>query len=122
MSDYSDYEKRLQSANRALYEKHQLILWKINRMEQLEHAVNATPFREIPRGGFPAEQIGETIWTRSRAAWERAHLGRIPEEVDALAKKADDFIAWLDEEQAKAARFYEQTREYHTRVFDDWRY
>ena len=124
MPDYSDYENRLRSANNALKEKHELIVSKISRMEQLEYAVSwdNAPFRVIPRGGFSAHLIGETIWTRSKQAWERAYLGRYPEEAETLTKKADDYIAYLDVEQAKAERRYQEDRDFHTRVLDDWRW
>jgi hypothetical protein len=124
MPDYSDYENRLRSANNALKEKHELIVSMISRMEQLEYAVSwdNDPFRVIPRGGFPASVIGETIWTRSKQAWERAYLGRYLGEAETLTKKADDYIAYLNVEQAKAERRYQEEHASNTRMFDDWRW
>jgi hypothetical protein len=125
MSDvYDDWELVLRNVNRTLFEKRELILWKINRIEQLEWAVSSenVPFWEIPHGGFPAHVIGETMWTQARAAWQRASDTRTLSEAEDLIEKADVYIAWLDEEQARASRSYNHEREWNTRVFDDWRY
>jgi hypothetical protein len=121
MSDYTDYEEALRTANRTLYEKRQLILWKINHIEQREVAVHRRPFAEVPSGGFPAHVIGETIWTELRARWERAPDGRTLAEAEDLTKQADVFIAWLDGDQRRAAEEYNACVNEFTRMFDDWR-
>jgi hypothetical protein len=121
MSDCTAYEEALKTANRTLYEKHQLILWKINHIEQREVAVHRRPFVQVPRGGFSAHVIGETIWTDLRARWERAPDGRTLEEAEDLTKQADVFIAWLDGEQGRAAEEYNACVNEFTRMYDDWR-
>lgn len=64
-------ERDLQKANRTLSECYGEIVRQINHIEQLEYAVSTEnrPFREIPRGGFPAHVIGETWWTERKEGW-----------------------------------------------------
>jgi hypothetical protein len=121
MSD-TDYEKALKADNRTLFEKRQLILWKINHIEQRECVIHRRPFVVVPPRGFSVHEIGETIWTGFRATWERAPDGRTLAEVEDLTKKTDVLIAWFDEDQGRAVEEYNSCINEFTRVFDDWRY
>ncbi len=73
---YGDCPKALKDANYALQKRYDMVLWELNRIEQLEYAASTEnrPFNVIPpdqfrngfrlAGGFPARLIGETIWTK----------------------------------------------------------
>ena len=112
----------LKSANYALRKLYETILWKIDRIEQLEYAASTEnrPFREIPRGGFPAHVIGETLWTESKEAWQcrfGSPLGMTLDDTAQLTKKADEYLDFLDEEQGRASAAYNLVVKQFTRAF-----
>ena len=115
----------LKSANYALRKLYETILWKIDRIEQLEYAASTEnrPFREIPRGGFPAHVIGETLWTESKEAWQcrfGSPLGMTLDDTAQLTKKADEYLAYLDEEEGRVYADYKRALNEFTRVFNDF--
>ena len=119
---YGDYPKALKDANYALQKRYDDVLWNINRIEQLEYAASKEnrPFKEIPPncfqngfrllGGFHADLIGETIWTKYKEEWQcrRKHpLGITLADTAELVQEADAFIASLDQDHTRAQQKYD---------------
>ena len=115
----------LQSANRTLQKRYDDIVYLINRIEQLEYAASRSnrPFQEIPRGGFPAAVIDETIWTDIRTNWQcrRNHpLAMTLADAAQRTKHVDDYLVFLDKEHAPAQKAHDASRAHFQRVMNDW--
>ena len=118
-------DSELQSANRTLQKRYDDIVYLINRIEQLEYAASTSnrPFKEIPRGGFPAAVIDETIWTDIRTNWQcrRNHpLGMTLADAAQRTKQADDYLAFLENEHTPAQKAHDASRAHFQRVMNDW--